>query len=79
MLLLKDEYNVDATYEGMDICSVRWIAGGSDVLRFLERYASDIATDIVGDKVYLVSSMWRLEHVQELFPNLELRTIKEHQ
>jgi peptide chain release factor 3 len=78
MLRLRDEYNVDATYEGMDICSVRWIAGGSDVPRFLDRYAGDIATDIDGDKVYLVNSMWRLGHVHELFPNLELQTIKEH-
>jgi peptide chain release factor 3 len=78
MLRLRDEYNVDAMYEGMDICSVRWIAGGSDVPRFLERYADDIATDVDGDKVYLVNSMWRLGHVHELFPNLELQTIKEH-
>lgn len=78
MQRLKDEYNVDATYEHMDICSVRWIAGGSDAPRFLDRYANDIARDIDGDKVFLVNSMWRLEHIQEQFPDLELQPLKEH-
>ncbi|MBU1003600.1 MAG: peptide chain release factor 3 [Proteobacteria bacterium] len=78
MLRLKGEYKVDAAYEGLGICSVRWIAGGSDAPRFLERYAADIAKDIDGDKVYLVKSLWGLEHVQESFPNLDLRTVKEH-
>ncbi|MFP4516611.1 MAG: peptide chain release factor 3 [Desulfovibrionales bacterium] len=78
MKRLKDEYHVEAAYENMDICSVRWITGGKDAPRFMERYKSDIAKDIYGDNVYLVSSMWRLEHVQELFPDLHLQAIKEH-
>ncbi|MFW5722236.1 MAG: peptide chain release factor 3 [Desulfohalobiaceae bacterium] len=79
MKRLKDEYHVEAAYENMDICSVRWITGGKDAPRFMERYKTDIAKDIYGDNVYLVSSMWRLEHVQELFPDLHLQAIKEHQ
>ncbi|MFW6324886.1 MAG: peptide chain release factor 3 [Desulfovibrionales bacterium] len=78
MTRLRDEYKVEAGYEPVDVCAARWIAGGSDVDRFTERYKNSIATDIDGDKVFLVDGMWRLDHVTELFPDVTLQAVKEH-
>ena len=78
MMRLKDEYHVEAGYEPMNISTVRWFDEGPDARPFMDGYKSDLALDIDGDPVFLVSGMWRLEHVQELFPRIQFRTTKEH-
>ena len=78
MARLKDEYNVDAGYEPIDITGARWIAGGRDAKKFIADNGRDIATDIDGDMVYLVSNPWRLERLLETYDDIVLQTIKEH-
>jgi len=78
MARLKDEYNVDAGYEHVDITGARWIAGGADAKKFIAENGRDIATDIDGDMVYLVSNPWRLERLLETYDDIVLRTVKEH-
>lgn len=78
MARLKDEYNVDAGYEPVDISGARWIAGGADAKRFIADNSRDIAKDIDGDMAYLVSNPWRLERLLEVYDDVVLQTIKEH-
>ncbi len=77
MARLKDEYNVEAGYEPVDITGARWVAGGRDAKRFIAENVRDMAADIDGDMVYLVSNPWRLERLMETYDDIVLRTIKE--
>jgi len=78
MARLKDEYNVEAGYESVDITGARWIAGGSGARQFVNDNGREIAKDIDGDLVYLVSNPWRLERLMETYDDVVLQTIKEH-
>jgi peptide chain release factor 3 len=78
MARLKDEYNVDAAYQPVNVAGARWVLGGGDAPRFLESVREDLAKDIDGDTVYLFPTLWRLEYLMEKYPNLLLSTVKEH-
>lgn len=78
MARLKDEYNVEAGYEPVDITGARWIAGGKGAKKFISDNGRDIATDIDGDMVYLVANPWRLERLMETYDDIVLQTVKEH-
>jgi peptide chain release factor 3 len=78
MARLKDEYNVDAAYQPVNVAGARWVLGGGDAPRFLESVREDLAKDIDGDTVYLFPTLWRLEYLMEKYPDLLLSTVKEH-
>lgn len=78
MARLKDEYNVEAGYEPVEITGARWVAGGRDAKRFLDENSREIAKDIDGDPVYLVANPWRLERLMETYKDIDLRIVKEH-
>jgi peptide chain release factor 3 len=78
MARLKDEYNVEASYQAVNVAGARWIVGGADASRFMDNVREDLAKDIDGDTVYLFPSQWRLEYMVEKYPDLALSTVKEH-
>jgi peptide chain release factor 3 len=78
MARLKDEYNVDATYQSVNVGGARWVLGGNDLPKFLESVRQDLAKDIDGDTVYLFPTVWRLEYLMERYPDLLLSAVKEH-
>jgi len=78
MARLRDEYGVEAGYEPAPVSGARWITGGRDAERFKEDHRRDLAADVDGDTVFLLDSPWRLELVEERYPDLELTAVKEH-
>jgi peptide chain release factor 3 len=85
---LAAEYNVDATYEGVEYTTARWITPISkgkskiEVHKMMETFQRkneiNLATDVHGDLVYLAPNRWNLAKVEERFPDLRFSATREH-
>jgi peptide chain release factor 3 len=80
MSRLKDEYGVDALYEGIDYATARWIE--CDDRKRLEEFErksqANLARDAEGNLAYLASSEWRLSHTMEQWPGIVFHKTREH-
>jgi peptide chain release factor 3 len=77
---LRDEYGVEAAFEGVDVQTARWISC-SDAKRmkdFRERYLPNVAQDAAGSLVYFAPSMINLRLVQEKWPEVVFSATREH-
>ena len=80
MARLKSEYGVDAVYEPVNLAAARWVEClDKKILKQFEqeKYAS-LATDAQGYLTYLASSLWRLEHTMEQWPQISFHKTREH-
>ncbi|HKK01352.1 MAG TPA: peptide chain release factor 3, partial [Desulfuromonadales bacterium] len=80
MSRLRDEYGVDALYEGIDYATARWI-GGEDrkqLEEFERKNQANLALDAEGNLAYLASSEWRLSHTMEQWPDIVFHKTREH-
>ncbi|MCA9657933.1 MAG: peptide chain release factor 3, partial [Myxococcales bacterium] len=85
---LAAEYNVDATYEGVEYTTARWVTPISkgkskiEVHKLMEGFQRkneiNLATDVHGDLVYLAPNRWNLAKVEERFPDLRFSATREH-
>ncbi len=72
---LRDEYGVEAAFEGVDVKTARWIscADSGRLKEFRERYLPNIVQDAAGSLVYFATSMINLRLVQEKWPEVSVR------
>ncbi|RMG98516.1 MAG: peptide chain release factor 3 [Deltaproteobacteria bacterium] len=84
---LKEEYGVDADYEGTEFSLARWVVPADEVPRpqarrlleeFRRKHAANLAEDAHGDLTYLAPNKWNLERVEERWPDLRFRATREH-
>ncbi|MCP4114025.1 MAG: peptide chain release factor 3 [Desulfobacteraceae bacterium] len=80
MARLKAEYNVDATYEAVDLSVARWITcDDSEMLkRFKRENQSSIATDSEGWITFLTTSEYQLGFAMEAWPGVEFHKTREY-
>ena len=80
MTRLKNEYGVDAVYEGIDFATARWIecADKKKLAEFEKKNQGALAHDAEGNLTYLASSEWRLGHVAEQWPDVTFLKTREH-
>ena len=76
---LADEYSVDATYEGVNISTARWVSSEDkkQFEDFKDYYNQDLALDAEGTLAYLAPSPWKLESAVERYPRVEFRETRE--
>jgi peptide chain release factor 3 len=77
---LRDEYGVDAAFEGIDVKTARWIScpDAKRMKEFRDRYMPNIAEDAGGSLVYFAPSMINLRLVQEKWPEVAFAATREH-
>ena len=77
---LKNEYSVDAVYEGIDYATARWISCDDRKLlaEFEKKNQGNLAYDAEGNLAYLASSEWRLGHTTEQWPAVTFHKTREH-
>ncbi|MEE8423288.1 MAG: peptide chain release factor 3 [Thermodesulfobacteriota bacterium] len=77
---LKDEYGVDAAYEGTNFATARWITcdDKKKMEEFRKKMAANLAIDAEGHLTYLAGSMWQLSHTMEAWPTITFLKTKEH-
>jgi len=80
MARLKAEYNVDASYEGIDYATARWVRCNDPkkLAGFEKANQANLAYDAEGNLTYLAPSEWRLGHVTERWPEVEFLKTREH-
>jgi peptide chain release factor 3 len=76
---LKDEYGVEAAFEGVDVQTARWVscADPKKLKEFRDRYMTNLATDAAGGLVYFAPSMINLRLVQEKWPDVSFAATRE--
>jgi len=78
---LKNEYGVDAVFEGTSISSARWITcDDKKMMADFERSAAgaNIAYDAAGNMAYLATSGVNLKLTQERWPGITFHATREH-
>ncbi len=80
MARLKDEYGVDAVYEGIDYATARWVVcdDRKKLDEFEKKNQTSLAWDAEDNLTYLASSEWRLNHVAEQWPGIRFLKTREH-
>jgi peptide chain release factor 3 len=80
MARLRDEYGVEAAYEGIDFATARWIdcTDRKVLAEFEKKNQGNLAHDAEGNLTYLAPSEWRLGHTMEQWPSVVFLKTKEH-
>jgi peptide chain release factor 3 len=77
---LKDEYNVDATFEQVGVATARWVHcdDAKKLEEFREKNAGNLAIDAAGELVYLAPTRVNLQLAQERWPQVRFSATREH-
>lgn len=76
---LKNEYNVQAGFESIQVYTARWIYGDDRQLRrFRDRMDTGVAEDHSGALVYLAPSRVKLDLTIERWPDMTFTSTREH-
>jgi peptide chain release factor 3 len=77
---LKNEYGVDAVFEGTPVNCARWVTGGDRrmLAEFEKTLAHNIARDAAGNLAYLAPNRVNLQLTQERWPELGFHETREH-
>lgn len=80
MARLRDEYGVDAIYEGANYAAARWIRceDKKDLEDFERENLRNLAHDAEGHLAYLAPNEWRLGFVMEDWPKVQFLKTCEH-
>lgn len=80
MARLKDEYGVDADYEGVNYATARWVSCDDKKMLddFRKEHQANLAMDAEENLTYLASSAWRLSNAEEEWPDVTFLKTKEH-
>lgn len=78
---LKNEYNVDAAFENVNIQTARWVTCADDkkLADFRRQLQNNLAEDAAGQLVYLAPSRVNLQLTQERWPELQFAATREIQ
>ncbi|QGG80799.1 peptide chain release factor 3 [Litorivicinus lipolyticus] len=77
---LKDEYGVEAIYEGVNVSTARWV-DSTDAKQFAEfkrKYETNLAMDGGDHLTFLAASRVNLAMAQERYPEVNFRATREH-
>ena len=77
---LKTEYNVDASFENVNVNTARWVTSSDErkLEQFKDKVASNLAMDHGGDLVYIAPTRVNLQMAQEKWPEIEFSATREH-
>jgi peptide chain release factor 3 len=77
---LKNEYGVEAIYEGIDFATARWVDcdDPKKLEEFRKKNQANLALDAEENLSFLASSEWRLGYVQEQWPDIIFHKTREH-
>ncbi|WP_093288313.1 peptide chain release factor 3 [Solimonas aquatica] len=77
---LKDEYNVEAVFEPVQVHTARWVEAddAKQLKEFRDKNDARLALDHYGQLVYLASSSVNLSMTQERFPAVRFLQTREH-
>ncbi|MGF1643177.1 MAG: peptide chain release factor 3 [Thiotrichales bacterium] len=77
---LKDEYNVDATFEHVNVTTARWVTSKDDkkLAQFKDKVTTNLALDHGGDLVYIAPTRVNLQMAQEKWPEIQFAATREH-
>jgi peptide chain release factor 3 len=77
---LKDEYNVDSSFEQVGVATARWIHcdDAKKLEEFREKNAGNLAIDAAGELVYLAPTRVNLQLAQERWPGVRFSATREH-
>ncbi|MAT50854.1 MAG: peptide chain release factor 3 [Porticoccaceae bacterium] len=76
---LKDEYNVDALYEPVNVHTARWVEGsGKDIEKLKTKAAENLAIDGGGHLTYLAPTRVNLSLTEERHPDVQFLATREH-
>ena len=77
---LKDEYNVDCSFEPVQVATARWIkcADEKKLAEFREKAAMNLAVDAAGELVYIAPTRVNLQLTQERWPEVQFMNTREH-
>lgn len=77
---LKNEYAVEARYSPSNYKMARWVTSDNPqaLQRFIEQQQANIAYDVVDAVAFLASSPAQLRVAQELHPEIEFHSLREH-
>jgi peptide chain release factor 3 len=80
MARLLAEYNVEASYEVVNLSTVRWMTGPDRIrLKEFEKAMKDhLAIDAEGNLAYLAANEWRLADTMKQWPRLTFSKTMEH-
>lgn len=76
---LKNEYGVDALFEGVEYATARWVEcdDGKNLKEFEKKNQASLAWDSEGGLTFLASSEWRLGHTIEQWPQIRFNKTRE--
>jgi peptide chain release factor 3 len=77
---LREEYNVDAAYDAVEIYTARWLTFPDDAMRrdFEQRERARLGWDVDGNPVFLATNRYNLEIAEERWPDVQFRATREH-
>jgi peptide chain release factor 3 len=77
---LKDEYNVDASFEAVAVSTARWVHCDDErkLEEFREKNAMNLALDGAGELVYIAPTRVNLQLAQERWPQVRFANTREH-
>ena len=77
---LKDEYGVEAIYEGVNVTTARWVECGDEkaLNEFKRKYEQNLAMDGGDHLTFLAASRVNLAMAEERFPDIQFRATREH-
>jgi peptide chain release factor 3 len=76
---LKGEYNVDCTYEPVQVYTARWVScdDSKKLDEFKKKAAQNLAIDGAGDLTYIAPTRVNLDLTMERWPEIEFRATRE--
>lgn len=77
---LKDEYNVDCSFEHVNVKTARWVEcdDEKELDKFKNRHSANLALDHAGDLAYIASSSVNLDMAMEKWPEIKFLSTREH-
>jgi peptide chain release factor 3 len=77
---LKDEYKVDAIFEGVNVQTARWVTSTNEKKfeEFKAKAAQNLAIDHSGELVYIAPTRINLQMAQEKWPDIKFHSTREH-
>ena len=77
---LRHEYNVDASFETVNVQTARWVSCADErkLEEFREKAAANLSIDHGGDLVYIAPTRVNLQMAQERWPEITFSATREH-
>ncbi|WP_072282035.1 peptide chain release factor 3 [Rappaport israeli] len=77
---LKNEYNVNCLFEGVNVSTARWVEANNDkdLQKFIDKNMQNLAHDHYQQLVYIAPTRVNLQLTQERFPEITFNATRDH-